>query len=42
MQSNIKVFRSYKSTEDIKDILDYVYGIILEKVEVELLKSELN
>jgi len=42
MQSNIIVFRFYKSTEDIKDILAYIYGIIFEKIEVKLLKSEIN
>lgn len=42
MQSNINVFRFYKSTEDIKDILVYIYGIIFEKIEVGLLKSEIN
>jgi len=42
MKSNINVFRSYKSTEDIKDILAYIYGIILEKIEVSLPKSEID
>ena len=40
MKSNIKVFRTYKSTEDIKDILDDIYGIIFEKVKVKLVKKE--
>ena len=40
MQSNIKVFRFYKSTEDIKDILDYIYGIIFEKVKVKIIKKK--
>ncbi len=42
MQSNINVFRFYKSLEDIKDILDDIYGIVFEEVKVELLKSEIN
>ncbi len=42
MQSKINVFRFYKSIEDIKDILAYIYGIVFEEVKVELLKSEIN
>lgn len=37
---NINVIRSYKPVKDIQDILDYIYGIILEKIEISLLKSE--
>jgi len=37
---NINVIRLYKPVKDIQDILDYIYGIIFEKIEVNLLKKE--
>ncbi len=37
---NINIIRSYIPVKDIQDILDYIYGIILERVEINLLKSE--
>jgi len=37
---DINIIRSYRPVKDIQDILDYVYGIILEKIEINLLKSE--
>ncbi|MBA7620087.1 hypothetical protein ES703_27430 [subsurface metagenome] len=40
MQSNINVFRFYKSTEDIKDILDDIYGIVFEEVKVRPIKKK--
>jgi len=40
MQSNIKVFRFYKSLEDIKDILDDIYGIVFEEVKVGIMKKK--
>lgn len=40
MQSNIKVFRFYKSIEDIKDTLDDIYGIVFEEVKVEIIKKK--
>jgi len=40
MKSNIKVFRTYKSKEDIKDILDDIYGIVFEEVKVKLIKKK--
>ena len=40
MKSNIKVFRSYKSKKEIKDILDDIYGIVFEEVKVKNLKKK--
>jgi len=40
MKSNIKVFRTYKSKEDIKDTLDDIYGIVFEEDKVKLIKKK--
>lgn len=40
MQSKIKVFRTYKPKEDIKDILDDIYGIVFEEVKVKIIKKK--
>lgn len=40
MQSNINVFRFYKSIEDIKDTLDDIYGIVFEEVKVKIIKKK--
>jgi len=37
---NINIIRTYRPVKDIQDILTYIYEIILEKVEINLLKSE--